>query len=221
MTFRSFTLIATVGLLTGTSIAGVSTTVTLDTLSEWTKFASEPGMFPATWTTSIAFENFAVKQPLTQGTISGGLGWSSWTASSSVGSVTEGSGHMSTAKAGAALQFNFGKANTSLGGLHGIGGDFGFIDPNGGYQPGRIEVILSNGFTVIQEFTAKSPFAGFWIIDPDVTISGLRLNPLSSGYAVAVDNLYFGFAGVPAPGALALLGVASAFTVGRRRSTNL
>ena len=127
---------------------------------------------------------------------------------------------MSTANAGATLFFNFGNTSAVLGGLHGIGGDFGFIDASGAYQPGRIEITLSNGVAVVQEFTAKTSFAGFWVTDPEVTITGLTLKPLASMYAVSTSNLYFGFAGVPAPGACALLGIASVFASGRRRTGN-
>ena len=220
MQFQSLALIGTVGLLAGSSWAGVVSTVACTTLAEWNEFAAEPGVFPAGWTTATASESFESMRPLTQPSISGGMGWSSWTASASAGDVTQEFGAMSTAKAGTTLVFNFGGKPSVLGGLHGIGGDFGFIDAYGAYQPGRIEITLSNGAAVVQEFTAKSSFAGFWVTDPEVTITGLTLKPLASVYAVSTSNLYFGFAGVPAPGACALLGIASVFASGRRRTGN-
>lgn len=217
---QTLALIGTVGLLTGSSFAGVVSTVAFNNLAEWTEFAAEPGIFPAGWTTATSVENFESKRSLTQPSISGGLGWSSWTASASAGDVTQEFGAMSTANVGATLFFNFGGKPSALGGLHGIGGDFGFILPSGEYQPGRIEITLSNGAAVVQEFTAKTSFAGFWVIDPEVTITGLTLKPLASAYAVSTSNLYFGFAGVPAPGACALLGIATVFASGRRRTGN-
>ena len=66
----------------------------------------------------------------------------------------------------------------------------------------------------------RTSHAGFWVTDPEVTITGLSLKPLASMYAVSTSNLYFGFAGVPAPGACALLGIASVFASGRRRTGN-
>jgi hypothetical protein len=48
----------------------------------------------------------------------------------------------------------------------------------------------------------------------------MTLRPLGTAgenYRATVDNLYFGFAGVPAPGALALLGMAGAAASGKRR----
>lgn len=217
---QTLALIGTVGLLTGSSFAGVVSTVAFNNLVEWTEFAAEPGIFPAGWTTATSVENFESKRSLTQPSISGGLGWSSWTASASAGDVTQEFGAMSTANVGATLFFNSGGKPSALGGLHGIGGDFGFILPSGEYQPGRIEITLSNGAAVVQEFTAKTSFAGFWVIDPEVTITGLTLKPLASAYAVSTSNLYFGFAGVPAPGACALLGIATVFASGRRRTGN-
>jgi len=220
MQLHSLAMLGTVGLLAGSSWAGVVSTVACTTLAEWNEFATEPGVFPAGWTTATTSESFESKRPLTQASISGGLGWSSWTASASAGDVTQEFGAMSTATVGTTLFFNFGGKPAVLGGLHGIGGDFGFIDESGEYQPGRIEITLSNGAAVVQEFTAKTSFAGFWVTDPEVTITGLSLKPLASMYAVSTSNLYFGFAGVPAPGACALLGIASVFASGRRRTGN-
>jgi len=217
---KTLALIGAVGLLTGSSFAGVVSTVAFDNLAEWTEFAAEPGIFPAGWTTATSVENFESKRSLSQPSISGGLGWSSWTAFASAGNVTQEFGAMSTAKSGNTLFFNFGGKPAVLGGLHGIGGDFGFIDASGDYQPGSIEMTLSNGAAVIQEFTAKTSFAGFWVIDPEVTITGLSLKPLDTAYAVSTTNLYFGYAGVPAPGAFALLGIATVFARSRRRSVN-
>ena len=217
---QSLALIGTVGLLTGSSFAGVISTVALNNLAEWTAFAAEPGVFPAGWTTATTVETFESKRSLTQPSISGGLGWSSWTASASAGDVTQDFGAMSTAESGASLLFTFGNEPAALGGLHGIGGDFGFIDASGDYQPGRIEITLSNGAAVIQEFTAQASFAGFWVIDPEITITGLFLKPLNNAYAVSTTNLYFGYAAVPAPGACALLGVTTMFASGRRRSVH-
>lgn len=219
MQLHTLALIGTVGLLAGSSFAGVATTVAFNSLIDWTEFAAKTGSFPAGWTTATTSESFESKQPLTQTSISGGMGWSSWTAFASSGSVTQDFGAMSTAKSGTTLFFDLGGKPNALGGLHGIAGDFGFIDANGEYQPGRIEMTLSSGASIVQEFTAKTSFAGFWITDPEITITGLSLKPLSNVYAVSTSNLYFGFAGVPAPGACALLFIASVFASGRRRTS--
>jgi hypothetical protein len=220
MQLHTLALIGTVGLLAGSSFANVVSTVAFTGLAEWTEFAAEPGIFPAGWTTATASESFESKLSVTQPSISGGLGWSSWTASASAGDVTQEFSAMSTTKSGTTLIFTFSNKPSPLGGLHGIGGDFGFIDASGNYQPGRIEMTLSNGAAIIQEFTAKASFAGFWITDPAITITGLTLKPLDATYAVSATNLYFGYAGVPAPGAFALLGIATVFARSRRRAVN-
>ena len=82
------------------------------------------------------------------------------------------------------------------------------------------EITLSNGAAIIEEFTSKASFAGFWITDPEVTITGISLKPLDATYAVSATNMYFGYAGVPAPGAFALLGIATLFASSRRRAVN-
>ena len=70
-----------------------------------------------------------------------------------------------------------------------------------------------------REYEQTRHNAGFWLIDPEVFITGMSVQPVYgsslAGYSVSVDNLYFG--GVPAPGALALLGVAGALGTKRRR----
>jgi hypothetical protein len=126
---------------------------------------------------------------------------------------------MSTSKSGATLFFDLGSKAAVVGGLRGIGGEFGFIDATGEYQPGRIEMTLSSGASIVHEFTGKTSFAGFWVTDPDVTIIGLSLKPVSDVSVVSATDLFFGSAGVPAPGACALLAVASVFASSRRRTS--
>ena len=220
MKLHSLALVGTVGLLAGSSFANVVSTVAFTGLAEWTEFAAKPGFFPVGWTTATTSESFESKRSVTQPSISGGLGWSSWTASASSGDVAQEFGAMSVSKSGQTLIFTFNNKPSALGGLHGIGGDFGFIDANGNYQPGRIEMTLSNGAAIIEEFTSKASFAGFWITDPEVTITGISLKPLDATYAVSATNMYFGYAGVPAPGAFALLGIATVFASSRRRAVN-
>lgn len=156
-------------------------------------------------------------KPGPQASFSGGSGWTSWTATASSG-VLGGSSYITTAAVGEDLFFTFTGSTSAENGLHGIGGNFGFRNEAGQFQPGRILLTLSTGASIAQEFTSKTDFAGFWMEDPDVLITGMRLQPLAGtfvAYSVSVDNLYFG--GVPAPGALALLGVAGICTAKRRR----
>ena len=219
MQLHTLALIGTVGLLAGSSFAGVASTVAFNSLADWTQFAAKTGVLPVDSTTAIASESFESKRPFTMSSIYGGLGWSSWTASASGGSVTQGSGAMSTSKSGATLFFDLGSKAAVVGGLRGIGGEFGFIDASGEYQAGRIELTLSSGASIVHEFTGKTSFAGFWVTDPDVTITGLILKPISDVSVVSAADLYFGSVGVPAPGACALLAVASVFASGRRRTS--
>lgn len=156
-------------------------------------------------------------KPTPQVSLSGGSGWNSWTATASSG-VRGGSSYITTAAVGEDLFFTFTGSTSAESGVHGIGGNFGFRNEAGQFQPGRILLTLSTGAAIVQEFTSKNDFVGFWMEDPDVLITGMRLQPLAGtfvAYSVSVDNLYFG--GVPAPGALALLGVAGICTAKRRR----
>jgi MYXO-CTERM domain-containing protein len=76
-----------------------------------------------------------------------------------------------------------------------------------------VQVTLNDGSSFIGYATAASDFIGFY--STDAAISSLTITKLGNtpgGIFPTVDNLYF--AVVPAPGALALLGVAG--IVGRR-----
>jgi len=85
--------------------------------------------------------------------------------------------------------------------------------------PAIITVTLSDSTTYIGYANGPSDFIGFY--STGATISSLSVTVSSTGsgaaYATA-DNLYFATVGpVPAPGALALLGVAGVASRGRRR----
>ena len=127
---------------------------------------------------------------------------------------------VSASKPGGGLTFVFAAPLDGLGsGLHGIGGDFGLRNATGSWMPGRIILNLSSGVSLIHDVNSDNPFAGFWITTPEVTITSLTVMPYGEGAdstSVSINNLYLGFAGVPAPGALALLGVAG-IAAGRRR----
>ena len=81
---------------------------------------------------------------------------------------------------------------------------------------------LSDGPSIFKNFNNESDFAGFWLTDPTLTITGLTIEPVGTAAVanfVGIDTLYLGFAGapVPAPGAIALLGAAGLVATRRRR----
>ena len=212
------------------AFAGVVDVVTFTNRNEWRDAATDPDMalFPATWEVLFRTDNMT-DVPIVGGVASGGTGWSSWTATSS--SSAPGGGMESTntgiysTPAGSSIILNFtgpvGDDGSGLrSGLRGIGGGFQFFDDNGGFVPGKIWLKLSDGTSIFRNFNSETAFAGFWLTDPTLTITGLTIEPAGTAAAanfVGIDTLYLGFAGVPAPGAIALLGAAGLVATRRRR----
>ena len=202
--------------------AGVVETIAFTNFSAWANEGPVLADFPAAWGTEIEVETFDFVTPGSYATLSGGDGWSAWAMSASAGSLSADGGRVSAGKPGGGLTFNFaGSFDPAGSGLHGIGGDFGLRSASGAWMPGRIILTLSSGVKLIHDVNSDNPFAGFWITTPEVTITSLTVMPYgddANSTSVSINNLYLGFAGiVPAPGALALLGVAGIVSGRRRR----
>ena len=206
--------------------AGVVDVVTFTNRNEWRDAATDPDMalFPTTWEVLFRTDNMT-NVPIVGGAASGGTGWSSWTATSSSsapggGMESTGTGIYST-PAGSSIILDFtGPVGPDNGGLRGIGGGFQFFDANGAFVPGRIWLKLSNGTSIFRNFNSETAFAGFWLTDPTLTITGLTIEPAGTAAAanfVGIDTLYLGYAGVPAPGAITLLAAAGIVATRRRR----
>jgi hypothetical protein len=202
--------------------AGVVDVVTFTNRNEWRDAATDPDMalFPATWEVLFRTDNMTeIQTP--GGVASGGTDWSSWTATSSSGEmVSTGTGIYST-PAGSSIILDFtGPIGPDNGGLRGIGGGFQFFDSEGAFVPGKIWLKLSNGTSIFRNFNTETAFAGFWLTDPTLTITGLTIEPAGTAAAanfVGIDTLYLGYAGVPAPGAITLLAAAGIVATRRRR----
>ena len=206
--------------------AGVVDVVTFTNRNEWRDAATDPDMalFPATWEVLFRTDNMT-DVPIVGGVASGGTGWSSWTATSS--SSAPGGGMESTntgiysTPAGSSIILNFtGPVGDDGSGLRGIGGGFQFFDDAGAFVPGKIWLKLSNGTSIFRNFNSETAFAGFWLTDPTLTITGLTIEPAGTAAAanfVGIDTLYLGYAGVPAPGAITLLAAAGIVATRRRR----
>ena len=206
------------------AFAGVVDVVTFTNRNEWRDAATDPDMalFPATWEVLFRTDNMT-EVPIVGGAASGGTDWSSWTATSSApdgGMESTGTGIYST-PAGSSIILNFtGPVGEDGSGLRGIGGGFQFFDANDAFVPGKIWLKLSNGTSIFRNFNTETAFAGFWLTDPTLTITGLTIEPAGTAAAanfVGIDTLYLGYAGVPAPGAIALLGAAGLVATRRRR----
>jgi hypothetical protein len=220
---RHFVAVIAASAFAGSALAGFSAGVSSFTgLNEFTKIGPSIGKWPSEWVTYVTSETlsgFANGDSFTK--LSGGSGWNQWVMTASPGTMSISNGVAIANEVGAGLSFDLGPALGNSGsGLHGFGADFGFLDANGKRVAGTVELMLSTGDALVTEISPMSSFAGFWSLDAGVTITGMTLRPLGTAgenYRATVDNLYFGFAGVPAPGAVALLGMAGAVSARRRR----
>jgi hypothetical protein len=187
-------------------------------------------LFSPSLTTSLHVEEFNSLAIGSFGSVSNGTfaNWWSWTATGGDGGVTvstAGGGHsIYSNPANSSLSFEFnGSSSVEEGfvsGLRGIGGGFRFFNSAGQSVDGRIILRLSTGQSIIRNFNSDAAFAGFWLTDPSLTITGLTLEPFSgstSNYYIGAHTLFLGYAGVPAPGAIALLGAAGLVGWSRRR----
>ena len=205
--------------------AGVVDVVTFTNRNEWRDAATDPDMalFPATWEVLFRTDNMTDVPVDAYGVASGGTDWSSWTATSSASTgamVSTGTGIYST-PAGSSIILDFtGPVGADFSGLRGIGGGFQFFDSAGALVPGKIWLKLSDGTSIVRNFNTETAFAGFWLTDPTLTITGLTIEPAGTAAAanfVGIDTLYLGYAGVPAPGAITLLAAAGIVATRRRR----
>ena len=111
------------------------------------------------------------------------------------------------------LTFNF------TPGVRAVGGNFFGVDAEFANAAVFFSVLLSDGTSYEGEASSPASFTGFRSTTA-ATISSLTINVTNAAGAAAVypsvDNLYFGVT-VPAPGAVALLGVAGLVGSRRRR----
>jgi hypothetical protein len=220
---RHFVAVVAASAIAGSALAGFSAGVTSFTgLNEFTKIGPSIGKWPSDWVTYVTSENLSgFGNGVSYTKLSGGSGWNQWVMTASWGTMSMSNGVAIANDVGAGLSFDLGPALGNSGsGLHGFGADFGFLDANGKRVAGSVELTLSTGDALVTEISPLNGFLGFWTLDAGVTITGMTLRPLGTAgenYRATVDNLYFGFAGVPAPGAVALLGMAGAVASRSRR----
>ena len=159
---------------------------------------------------SVATETFNSYNGFYLNGLTGNAGGIQWTASAP-GELYAGSGFMSTNSPEALLTFNLSPS------VQGVAGNFFATDANFNILPAIIGVQLSDGSAYIGYAASAADFVGFYstgaaISNISVSVAG---NLPSGTNFSTVDNLYFAVGAVPAPGAVALIGLAA--LVSRRR----
>lgn len=199
--FRSLASIALVASVASPALAGV---IVFDDRAAFGAFGlAQPG-------TALATETFDNVSGFAAGGFAGNPGAASeWFANAQDGMIAQ-NGAIRAASANSTVTFSF-----RSGAVYGIGGDFFYSSSNGGFVPGLMILNLSDGTSFVRNVTSPSTFAGFWSIGS--TISSLSITPFGTAGAsnyVTTDNMSIGF--VPAPGAIALLGLAGMASRRRR-----
>ena len=135
----------------------------------------------------------------------GTLGPVTWSAEADGGLFANGD-YFSTAVHDVDLVFTFDP------GVHGVGGNFFGTDINFNVVPSLVQVSLSDGTSYVSSVDSASQFVGFYSTTSYISEIAIYALDGSSHVWATADNLSVA---VPAPGVLALLGVAG--LAGRRR----
>ncbi len=142
-------------------------------------------------------------------TMTGSTGGINWTANASDGLYCD-FGLFSTNMPNVAATFTFAP------GVQAVGGNiFGTDIYSASISNAKIKVTLADGSAYVGYSSSAEDFVGF--VSDGAAISSMTILATKPGVNVWVtaDNLYFGVTAVPAPGAIALVGLAG--LVSRRR----
>ena len=177
--------------------------VTFTNNTLWTSFAASQG------NSAVATETFNAYNGYYLNGLTGNAGGIQWTASAP-GELYAGSGMMSTNTADALLTFTLSPS------VQGVAGNFFATDASFNILPAIIGVQLADGSAYVGNTSALADFVGFYSTGASISsISITVLGNLPAGTNFAtVDNLYFA---VPAPGAVALIGLAGLIGGSRKR----
>ena len=216
----AFATIAACSLIASANAGYTSEVIAFTDLTEWQNAPTDAdiNLFAPGYTAEYYTETF--KGLATGLPVSGGADWATWEATVSSGSLqTVGNGLYAT-QAGATLTMNFtADYKMPMGGVRGIGGGFQFVNVQGQAVAGKIWLKLSTGESIFRTISSANQFMGFWVADPNQTITSFKIQPMgtSAAYFVGAETMYLGTAVIPAPGAVALLGAAGLIGGASRR----
>lgn len=158
------------------------------------------------------FDSYSGFYPTSLSGSSGGVNWTATATSGIFVGTVAGSPVLST-NAAETLTVSFAGAP-----LRGVGGNFFGTDVNFNVVPAVVQLTLQNGSSYVALVNDASSFAGFYSTDALITSITISAQPAPGGSGdvfPTVENLRF--AVIPAPGAVALLGLAGFIGFRRRR----
>ncbi len=177
--------------------------VTFTNGSLWNGFSAGQGA-------SVVTENFNSYSGFYANGLSGNAGGIQWTASAP-GDLYADVGYMSTNNASATLTFTLSPS------VQGVAGNFFGTDISYNILPAIIGVQLADGSSYVGYAASAADFVGFYSTGAAIASISVSASNVSGSTPIfaTVDNLYF--AVVPAPGAVALLGLAGLVSGARKR----
>jgi hypothetical protein len=165
--------------------------------SEWAAFAAMNG-------DDVYTETFDGYNGFYENPASGTLGPVTWYAEADGGLYANGD-YFSTNSADVDLVFTFDP------GVHGVGGNFFGTDFDFNVVPSLVQVSLADGSSYVASVDSASQFVGFYSMGSSISQIAIYAMGGSGSVFATADNLSIA---VPAPGVMALLGVAG---LNRRR----
>jgi hypothetical protein len=200
MTIRIAFSAAAIAVVMTQAASAAMVTFTNNTL--WSAFSVAQGK-------TVATESFDAYNGFYANGLTGNAGGIQWTASAP-GNLYAGSGFMSTNAPEALLTFNLSPS------VQGVAGNFFATDASFGVIPAIIGVTLADGSSYLGYAATAADFVGFY--STGAAISSISISvagnlPAGTNFST-VNNLYFA---VPAPGAIALIGVAGLIGGTRKR----
>lgn len=193
--------VAAIAVAMNQAASAAMVTFTNNTL--WTNFSASQGY------STVATETFNSYNGFYANDLIGNAGGIQWTATAP-GNLYAGSGFMSTNSPEALLTFNLSPS------VQGFGGNFFSTDASFNIIPAIIGVSLTDGSAYVGNTSSLADFVGFFstgaaISSISISVAG---NLPAGTHFSTVDNLYFA---VPAPGAVALIGLAGLIGGSRKR----
>jgi len=194
--------------------AAVVSTAVSSTASATILIFTDQFLFDSNTTSySRSTENFDTYSGSYASPLTGTAGAVNWSAASSGGLNVVG-GRLA-AGASSPMTISFSGSGVSV---YGVSGNFFATDASSNVVPSLVLVSLNDGTSYLNLIDTATVFVGFVSTGAAISSISVSAQPLPGGTTSVfptVDNL--GFAYVPAPGAIALLGLAGLATSRRRR----